>query len=72
MSDANLIGEIPRNAVEKLQVAVSHYKGSTFLDVRVYFESDGGEWKPTKKGITLKKDDIALLIELLKKGEQGL
>jgi hypothetical protein len=63
---------LEKNSVEKLWVQISHYKGSTFLDVRVYFQDDEGEWKPTKKGITVKKDAVAPLLELLKKVEKEL
>jgi hypothetical protein len=31
VSDANLIGGLPRNAVEKLQFAFSHYRDRHFL-----------------------------------------
>ncbi len=67
-----LIGELAKNSTEKLRVAISEYKGYTFLDVRVYYEDDQGEFKPTKKGITLKKEDIDPLIKLLKEGDKKL
>lgn len=67
-----LIGEIPKNTTEKLKVTISEYKGYTFLDIRVYYEDGQGEYKPTKKGITLKKGDIEPIIRLLKEGEKKL
>jgi hypothetical protein len=67
-----LIGEIQKNSTDKLRVSVSEYKSFTFLDVRVYYENDHGEYKPTKKGITLKKEDIEPLIKLLQEGERRL
>lgn len=67
-----LIGEIQKNSTEKLKVSISEYKGFIFLDVRVHYEDDQGEYKPTKKGITLKKEDIEPLIKLLKEGEKKL
>jgi len=67
-----LIGEIQKNSIDKLRVSISEYKGFTFLDIRVHYEDSQGEYKPTKKGITLKKEDIEPLIKLLKEGEKKL
>jgi hypothetical protein len=35
--------------------------------VRIYFENDEGEWKPTKKGITIQPDRVGLFMELIRK-----
>jgi hypothetical protein len=67
-----LIGEIQKNTTERIRVSVSEYRGYTFLDVRVYYEDDNGEWKPTKKGITVSKDNIESLIKLLNEGKKKL
>jgi len=67
-----LIGEISKNSTEKIKVSVSEYKGYTFLDIRVYYEDDQGEWKPTKKGITVSKDNIDPIIKLLNEGKKKL
>lgn len=64
-----LIGEIAKSSIEKIMVNLSEYKGYTFIDVRVYFEDDTGEWKPTKKDITVAPDKIDELIELLRKSQ---
>jgi len=50
-----LIGEIQKNSTDKLRVSISEYKGFTFLDIRVYYEDDKGEYKPTKRVLPLKK-----------------
>jgi len=49
-------------------VSKQAYKGYEFIDVRVYYEDDNGEWRPTKKGIAIAPDKIEELISLLKKG----
>jgi len=63
-----LIGEIQKNSTEKIMVSKQAYKGYEFIDVRVYYEDDNGEWRPTKKGIAIAPDKIEELISLLKKG----
>lgn len=67
-----LIGEIHKNSTEKIRVTLSEYKGYTFLDVRVYYEDDSGEWRPTKKGIAISKDNLEPLIKLLNEGKKKL
>ncbi len=66
------IGEIQKNATEKILVTESEYKGRRFIDVRVYFEGDDGEYKPTKKGIALSGEVIDDIIEFLKEGSKKL
>ena len=67
-----LIGEINKNPIEKIRVTISDYKNHRFLDVRVYFEDDSGEWRPTKKGIAISKDNLEPLIKLLNEGKKKL
>ena len=52
-----------KNALEEVRASLSDYKGKTYLDIRVFYRDEEGEWKPTKKGITLAPD---LLPELEK------
>jgi hypothetical protein len=35
---------------------MSEFKGKNYADVRVHYEDDGGEWKPTQKGVTVAVD----------------
>lgn len=64
-----LLGEIRKNTTEKIRVSKQLYKGYEFIDVRVYYEDDTGEWRPTKKGIAIAPDKINELISLLKKAQ---
>ncbi|RLE45585.1 transcriptional coactivator p15 [Candidatus Woesearchaeota archaeon] len=67
----NAIGEIRKNATEVIRVGWSEYKGHHFLDMRVYFEDDSGNWRPTKKGIAIPPEQLAGIMELLAKAEQS-
>lgn len=53
---------------EELRVTVSEYQGHKFINLRVFFQSKDGQWLPSKKGLGLKKKEIAGLIEALRKG----
>ncbi len=66
----SIIGEIQRNSMERIKVSVETYKDHTFIDLRTYFEDDQGEWRPTKKGITIQLDKIGDVIDLIKKADE--
>jgi hypothetical protein len=36
-----------------VRVNATEFKGRQYIEVRTYYMSEDGEWKPTKKGITL-------------------
>lgn len=67
-----IIAEISKNQKEKIRVQVTEYKGTSFVDVRVYWENEEDEWLPSKKGISLNKDCIDEVIEALQKGSKAL
>lgn len=67
-----LIGEIQKNTTEKIRVSKESYKGHEFIDVRVYFEDDNGEWRPTKKGIAIAPEKVDDLIKLIKKAKEAI
>ncbi len=50
------IAEMEKGPTEKIFFNLSEYKGKKYADIRIYYEDDEGEWKPTKKGITLTLD----------------
>jgi hypothetical protein len=65
-----VIGEIERNPTERLRISTENFKGRDYIDLRIYYEADGGEWKPTKKGVTIAPDKVDEVIELLGKAGQ--
>ncbi len=62
-----IIGEIQKNATENIRISKESYKGKEYVDIRIYFQNDEGEWKPTKKGVTLSPEKIDELLEILQK-----
>ena len=50
------IAEIDKNSIEKIRATLSVYKGKDRVDLRVYYQVDNNEWRPTKKGINLSVD----------------
>ncbi len=66
----SIIGEIERNSMERIRVSVETYKNHIFIDLRTYFEDDEGEWRPTKKGITIQPDKVDEVNDLIKKADE--
>ena len=42
-----------KSATERVEVVATQYRGRAFVNARVHFLGDDGEWHPTKKGLTL-------------------
>ncbi len=66
-----MIATIEKNAVEKLRVALSEYRGHDLVDLRIWanYDSAGSEKRPTKKGFALRIEFLPELIAVLKKAE---
>lgn len=53
---------IERSETEHLKISISEYNGKSYLNMRIFFTTDGGEtWIPTKKGVTFTPDQIEIL-----------
>jgi hypothetical protein len=48
-----LVHSFMKNALEEVRVSVSTFKGKKYVDFRVYYQDDSGEYKPSKKGIAI-------------------
>ncbi len=66
MADAKILATIQRSDTEQLQISVSEYKGRSYLNMRIFYTTDGGSsWLPTKKGVTFAPDQLDLLEEAI-------
>ena len=72
---SEVIGEIQKNMVEKIMVAVSEFKGKLRVDLRTHFlpdENDPDTWKPTKKGINMDLDQWEEFKALIDKVDKAI
>ena len=58
MANHGLIEEVEKNANEVIRIALTEYRGHELLDVRVYYRDDEGDYKPCRKGVSLRVDMI--------------
>lgn len=65
--ERELVHSFDRSSTEQVQVSLSTYKGKTYVDLRIYYKASDGEYRPTKKGITLSPDLLSELGEAVRK-----
>ena len=65
--ERELVHSFDRSATEQVQVSLSKYKGKTYADIRIYYKADDGEYRPTKKGITVSPAQLPEWGEAIKK-----
>jgi len=66
------IATFEKNAVEEVRVKLVEWKCQDYIDIRVWFNSNGKSVMPTKKGITLNVELVPKLIDALKKAALAL
>ena len=65
-----LLGVVDKNSRERIEVRAAEYEGHSYIDIRTYWRADPqGEWRPSKKGVTLKPSLVRELIAVLRKVE---
>ncbi len=67
-----ILGEIERNPTEVLRVSLENFKGRDYIDLRIYYQDENGEWKPTKKGVTVAPDKLDDVINFFNKAKEEL
>ena len=66
------IAKIWKNKKECIRIFIDEYKGTTFINCRVYFMNAQGELCPTTKGIALNNWGIDKVIDALMKARKIL
>ena len=56
MAEDKVVAQFKRNPTEEERAGIKEFKGRRYIDVRIYYMDDKGEWKPTRKGISLATD----------------
>jgi hypothetical protein len=73
MSEEKLLATLPRTATEEIQVKLSEFKGKKYLDLRIFYTTDGGAtWLPTKKGVAIYPENLELLKSAIETAQKEL
>ncbi|MCU0596609.1 MAG: transcriptional coactivator p15/PC4 family protein, partial [Desulfobacterota bacterium] len=54
--EAQLVHSFPKNPLEEVRISLSVYRGKQYIDLRIYYKGDDGEFHPSKKGLTVSPD----------------
>ena len=54
--------QIQKNSREIIRISESEYQGNKFIDCRIFYD-DNGEWRPTKKRITIRHRKAQEVVE---------
>jgi hypothetical protein len=49
----DIIAQFEKNATEVVRMSLSEYRGHKLFDIRVYYSDDEGQYRPTRKGVSL-------------------
>ncbi|MDR5777709.1 MULTISPECIES: transcriptional coactivator p15/PC4 family protein [unclassified Caballeronia] len=58
-----MVMEIQKNATQRVRISHRWYKGRQYIDVRLVVANAAGEFVPTQKGIMLRPELLAQVIQ---------
>ena len=56
---------IEKNSRESIVVSEPEYKGSKYVDVRIFYKDTNGSLKPTRKGVSIRPEKVSELLAAL-------
>jgi len=65
MKESKVIYEFRKSALGKVVCQLREFKGKKLIDIRVFYLSEDGSWRPTAKGICLRGELISELKEAI-------
>lgn len=61
-----ILGKLPKNNTEEIQIKKVSKNNKEFLDIRVFWkDKDNGEFKPSQKGVAIPVDMVDELKKIL-------
>lgn len=72
MAEDKVVSTFKRNATEEVRIGVKEFRGKRYIDLRIYYMDDKGDWKPTKKGISLNTEFMPELKQAVLSLEKAL
>ncbi len=63
--ESRIVAEIPKSRREMIRVTRESYRGYAFVQLRVWFRAEDGEFRPGKSGIAIAPDKLDAAIAAL-------
>ncbi len=70
--NAQLISSFQKNPLEEVRVSLTVFKRKQYIDLRIYYKGDDGEYHPSRKGLTLSIDLLTDLEEAIHKLREAI
>lgn len=70
--DEGILAEFEKNSTELVRIVRRKYRGYNLVDVRVYYEDDMGNLRPTKSGIALRLEKWQEFVRMVKEVSKKL
>jgi hypothetical protein len=67
MNESKVIYEFRKSTGQKVVCQFREYKRNKLIDLRVFYDAGDGNWRPTPKGISLRRELIPELKEAVDK-----
>ena len=67
-----LLGTFDKNSTERVEIKLTTWKCQDYIDIRVFYTSNGKDYLPSKKGITLNVEVLPKLMQALEKADKVL
>jgi hypothetical protein len=70
--EPQLLYSFPKNPLEEVRASITVFKGKQYIDLRIYYKTDDGEYHPSKKGLTLSLDLLQELEQAVEKLREAI
>jgi len=64
--------DLQKNARERLRITHTTFKGKPYIDLRVWFVDEAGDYQPSRSGVSIRPDHLAEIVRGLTLAGRGL
>jgi hypothetical protein len=65
--EPQVVYTFPKNPLEEVRASITVYRGKQYVDLRIFYKGDDGEYHPSKKGLTISLDLFSELDKAVEK-----
>ena len=66
------LGTIRKNSTEEIRLTVETFKGLEIVNARVWYRTDGGEYRPGKQGLAFRLELLGDVLDALGKARKAV
>jgi hypothetical protein len=70
--EPQILYSFPKNPLEEVRASITVFKGKQYIDLRIFYKGDDGEFHPSKKGLTLSFDLLQELEQAIVKLREAI